>query len=134
MFLKSIITKARRFTSSITFKIAFLTISSLLIFDVLVAVLGSFYFSDSTGAFLGKSTTINLSNLLFIEGAFILAIGTFIAVARAWQEPKPSSEPTTQPADSAEQIGDERIHNSTLMIIVGAVLIGLSILVGTLLL
>lgn len=133
MFLKSIITKARRFASWKTFKNALLILSSLLIFDVFVAVLGSFYISDNTGAFLGKSIKINLSNLLFFEGAVIFAIGTFIAVARAWQETMPSSEPT-QITDSTEQTEDKRIHPSTLMMIGGAVLIGLSILVGTLLL
>jgi len=109
--LKSIITKLRRFKLQKPLENILLIVFPLLIFDVLVAVLGSFYLSDNAGAFLGKSIKINLSNLLFVEGSVIFAAGTFTLVARVWRRTRPS----------------------ILMVIVGVILIVLSIMVATLL-
>ena len=113
-------------------KKVFLIVSSLLIFDVLVTVLGGSYLSENIGTFLGKSRIVILSDLLFFEGEVILAIGIFIAVASAWTEMKPSSEPTTEITGNAELTRDKRIGLGILVIIVGAILMGLSIMVGTL--
>lgn len=113
-------------------KKVFLIVSSLLIFDVLVTVLGGSYLSENIGTFLGKSRIVILSDLLFFEGEVILAIGIFIAVASAWTEMKPSSEPTTEITGNAELTREKRIGLGILVIIVGAILMGLSIMVGTL--
>ena len=130
--LKRIITRLRHLELPEAAKNVLLIVSSLLIFDVLVTVLGASYLSGNIGAFLGKSRTVILSDLLFLEGAVIFAIGIFIAVARALQETKPSSEPTTEITDNAELTRDKRINPSILTMIAGAILMGLSMMVGTL--
>ena len=69
------------------------------------------------------SPSLFYSDLLFVEGSFVLVIGVFIAVARAWGErPKPETD---------ENENDETPHFSVQMMFVGAILIALSILVGT---
>lgn len=130
--LKRIITKLRHLKLPEAAKNVLLIVSSLLIFDVLVTVLVASYLSGNIGAFLGKSRTVILSDLLFLEGAVIFAIGTFIAVARAWPETKLPSEPTTEIADNAELTRDKRIRPGILTMIVGAILMALSMMVGTL--
>lgn len=126
--LEKIIKKAKRFISPKALKNAFLLVSSLSILDVLVAALGGSYLSQNVGAFLGKSSPVILTDLLFLEGTIILTIGIFIAVARAWQEAEPKPDQSTEKNEN-----DEDPHFSIQMIIVGAILIGLSITVGTLL-
>jgi len=133
MLLKKIIAKMRHFELPEVAKNILLIVSSLLIFDVLLAGLGGSYLSENIGTFLGKSRTVILSDLLFLEGVPIFAIGTFIAVAKAAQKIEPSSEQTTERTNNAEQTPARRINIGTLLIIVGAILIGLSIAVGTLL-
>ncbi len=132
--LKRTITKVRPFELPEAAKNVLLIVSSLSTFDVLVAVLGATYLSENIGTFWGKSRTVILSDLLFLEGAVIFAIGTFIAVAKAAQKIKPFSKPSTETTVNAEQIREKRIHPSILMMIIGAILMGLSITVGTLLL
>jgi hypothetical protein len=76
---------------------------------------------------LGRSSpTILFSDLLFFEGSLILVIGTFIAVVRAWREPEPKTNKSTEENES-----DEGPHFSVLMIIIGVVLIVLAVAVGT---
>lgn len=111
-----------------------LIVFSLLIFDVLVIVLGASYLSENTRTFMDKSRTVILIDLLFLEGAVILAIGTLIAVAKATQKIKPFSKSPTEITVDAEKTPEKRIDPATLMIIIGAILMGLSITVGTLLL
>jgi len=125
--------KAIHFELPKAVKKVLLIVSFLLIFDVLVAFLGGSYLSQHVGGFLGKSSRVILSDLLFLEGAAILAVGTIIAVAIATQEIKPSSEPATETTDSAEVTYDKRKNPGTLVIIIGAILIGLAITVGALL-
>lgn len=125
-------TRLRRLKLPEATKNVLLIVSSLLIFDVLVTALGAPYFSGNIGAFLGKSGTVILSDLLFLEGAVIFAIGAFIAFATAGHETKLSSEPTTDTTDNAEPTRHKRIDPGILMMIVGAILMGLSMMVGTL--
>jgi len=110
-----------------------LIVSSLLIFDIVVAVLGGSYLSENIGTFLGKSRTVILSDLLFLEGTVIFAIGTFIAVAKALQETKPSHLPDEESTEGGKETREKRIHKGILLMIAGAILTGLSIMVGALL-
>jgi len=130
--LKRIITKLRHLQLPKAAKNVLLIVSSLLIFDVLVAVLGAPYLSENIGAFFGKSRTVILSDLLFLEGAVIFATGTLIAAARARHEKKLSSKPTTEITDNAEPTRDKRIRPDILTMIIGAILMGLSMIIGTL--
>lgn len=122
--------KARRFELPKAAKNVLLIVLSLLIFDALVAILGAPYLSANITIFLGKSGAAILSDLLFLEGAVIFTIGAFIAVPRFLQEKKPSDEPSTQTTGNERQTREKRIHSSILMIITGAILMGLSITVG----
>jgi len=126
-------TKLRHFELPKVAKKVLLIVAFLLIFDVLVAFLGGSYLSQHVGGFLGKSSRVILSDLLFLEGAAILAVGTIIAVAIATQEIKPSSEPATETTDSAEVTYDRWKNPGILVIIIGAILIGLAITAGALL-
>lgn len=132
--LKKIKTKLRRFKLPRAAKKVLLIVLSLLILDALVAVLGAPYLSENIGTFLGKSKTVILSDLLFLEGAVIFAIGTFIAVSRFMQEKEPLYEPSTGTTDNGGQTREKRIGAGILMMIIGAILMALSITIGTLLL
>jgi len=131
--LKKIKAKIRRFELPKAAKKVLSIVLSLLILDALVAVLGAPYLSANTGTFLGKSSTVILSDLLFLEGAVIFAIGTLIVILRSMHE-KLSYKPSTETTDNGEQTREKRMHHSILMMIIGAILMGLSITVGTLLL
>lgn len=133
MLLKKIVAKIRHLELPEVARSILLIISSLLIFDVLLAGLGGSYLSENIGAFLGKSQTVILSDLLFLEGVPIFVIGIFIAVAKSAQKMKPPSEQSTETTENVNQTLTRRIDIGTLLIIVGAILIGLSITAGTLL-
>lgn len=132
--LKKVKTKARRFKLSKATKNVLLVVLSLLILDALVAVLGAPYLSKNIGTFIGKSNMGILSDLLFLEGAVIFAIGTFIAVLRFMQEREPLYRSSTETPNNEGQTREKRTDASILMIIIGAILVGLSITIGTLLL
>ncbi len=131
--LKKIKTKIRRFELPKAAKNVLLIVVSLLIFDALVAVLGAPYLSKNIGLFLGKSRRVIVSDLLFLEGTVTFAIGTFIAISRSTQEKEPSHKPSTQTTDNEMQTHEKWIPPSKLMMITGAILIGVSIINGTLL-
>jgi hypothetical protein len=103
-----------------------MALCSLSVFDVALAFLGGPYLSRNVGTFLGKSNAAILSDLLFLEGAVIFAVGSFLALGLPF---KPYKERT----DDVEPPSKKRIHPSILLMIIGASLIGLSITVGTLL-
>jgi len=130
--LKKIKAKLRRFELPKAAKNVLLIVVSLLILDALVAVLGAPYLSANTGTFLGKSKTVILSDLLFLEGAVIFGVGTFIVVLRSMYE-KLSYKPSTETSDNAGQTREKRLHPSILMMVIGAILMGLSVTIGTLL-
>jgi len=130
--LKKIKTKVRLRKLPKAAKKVLSIVLSLLILDALVAVLGAPYLSANTGIFLGKSKTVILSDLLFLEGAVIFGVGTFIVVLRSMHE-KLSYKPSTETPDNAGQTREKRLHPSILMMVIGAILMGLSITVGTLL-
>jgi len=109
-----------------------LIISSLLVFDVLVIVLGASYLSQNISAFLSKSSTVILSDLLFLEGVVICAIGIFLVVGEATQKIKTFSKPSTEKIVVEGQTPKKRISPGLLAMIIGALLIGLSITVGSL--
>lgn len=102
--MKGIKTKLRHLELPEAAKNVLLIVFSLLIFDVLVTVLGASYLSENTITFMGKSRTVILSDLLFLEGAVILAIGTLIAVAKTAQKIKPFSKPPTKITVNEEKL------------------------------
>lgn len=128
MSLKPIMAKLKRFKLQKPLTIVLKIVLPLFLLDVLVAALGNFYLGENAGTFLGKSIKVNLSDLLFIEGSVVLAIGTFIEVAKAWG--KPSREASTEATENVKQI-HKRIQVGVLLLLIGAILIGLSIIIGT---
>ena len=133
MVLKSIMARAKRFMLPKTVRKLILVVLFLLIFDALVSFLGASYLSENIGTFIGKSGTVIFSDFLFLEGSITLAIGIFIAVAVEWEKTKPLSEPSKEIDPNTEETPRKWMNIGVLMIVVGAVLIGLSITVGTLL-
>lgn len=130
--LKRITTKVKQFKLPKLAENILLVVSCLGFFDVFVAAIGAPYLSENIGAFLGKSRTVIVSDLLFLEGTIILTIGIFIWVVRAWEEPKKLPSQSKDQTIKEKLTGEKRVHFSTQMIIVGAILIGLSIIVGML--
>lgn len=120
---------AKRFVLLRAGRKSILIVLVLLIFDALVSFLGASYLSENIGAFVGKSGTGIFSDLLFLEGAFILAIGIFIAVAIEWEK-NPLSKSSKETDSNSEETPEREINIGVRMIIVGAILIGFSIIVG----
>ena len=132
MLLKETKTNVRRFALPEAAKNVLLIVLSLLIFDALVAFLGAPYLSKNIGTFFGKSKTVILSDLLFFEGAVIFIIGTFMAVLKFIHEKESSYESPTETTDNGGQTREGRIGTGIFVMIMGAILMGLSIIVGTL--
>lgn len=132
--LKKISAKVAHLATIKEAKNILLFVLSLLIFDVLVSVLGTPYLSENIALFLDKSRTVILSDLLFFEGTVTFAIGTFIVVLRFMQEQEPSLKPPAQITENEGQTGKKRIHDGIFMMVTGAILMVLSISIGTLLL
>ena len=130
MVLKSITAKAKLFMLPKAVRNIVLIVLILLIINAFVSLLGASYLSENIGVFLGKSGTVIFSDLLFLEGAIILAIGIFIAVAIESEKTKPLSKSSKETDPNAEETPEKGINIGVLMIIVGAILIGLSITVG----
>jgi len=133
MPLKNIKTKLEDLDLSRAAENILLIISLILIFDAVVAFLGASYLSSRIGAFWGKSGIVVLSDLLFLEGSMIFALGTFVAVVKALQKTKPPEHLAEQNLYS-EKTQRKRLPPGITMILIGTALIGLSIVVGTLLL
>ena len=128
--------KGRRFKLSPRTKKIALIVLLLLIIDILLAGLGSFFLSDRISFFSGKSATHMLCDLLFLEGAIIFAIGGFLAAGMselfAGRSP---SRLFAAPRSSAEDVAEFRpkqYSTGTILMIIGASLMGSSIAIGTL--
>ncbi len=130
-FSEKLAFRARRLlTQKLLERVSLVTILFLVV-DILITYVGSYIGWISSG---GASMALLLSNLLFLEGSAILAIGIYIAVAKAWSEPPKKTEPQQQVEETAVESEDVNPNPrySTLMIFVGAILIVISIAVGTL--
>ena len=114
--------KLKRFMPSKIGKKLFKIILSILIFNVLIAILGP-HLSADVPFFSGKSAMHMISDLLFLEGAVIFAIGAFLEIGTAYF-------PEKKTRDSGEGSHENRISPEVLFMIVGAGLIGLSMIIG----
>lgn len=110
----------------------------LLIVDILLAGLGGVFLGGRISFFSGKSATHTLCDLLFLEGAIIFAIGVFLAAGMseliAGRSP---SRLFAAPKSSAEDVAEFRpkqYSTGTILMIIGASLMGSSIAIGVLLL
>lgn len=114
--------KLERFGTSKITKKFFKIILIILILNVLIAVLGR-YMSANVPFFSGKSAMHLISDLLFVEGAVIFAVSAFLLASAAYS-------PKEQTKDSPEGSNEKHMSPEILFMIVGASLIGLSIIVG----
>ncbi len=118
-FSQRIAAKIKQLLTRKVLKRVFLIAAFFLVADVVIAAL-------SWTSFGRLSPAVFYSDLLFVEGSFILVIGVFIAVVRAWGEPEPEADEST-----VENENDASPHFSLQMMFVGAILIALSVTVGT---
>jgi hypothetical protein len=132
MPLKRIKRMLERFELTKAAEYVLLIVSLFLIADALAAFLGGPYLTTHVGAFLSASTIVVLSDLLFIEGALIFAVGTFIALASSMRRTNPPPEPAPEEELESEQIQKRPVHPIVIIIFIGIVLIGLSMVVGLL--
>lgn len=132
MLLKRLKKMLERFELAKAAEYVLLIVSVFLISDALVTFIGSSYLSTHVGAFLSATTIVVLSDLLFIEGALIFAVGTFIALASTMRRTNPPPEPASEEESEPEQIQKRPVHPIVIIVLIGIVLIGLSILVGLL--
>ena len=133
MSLKRIERMLERFELTKAAEYVLLIVSLFLISDGLVAFVAGSFLSTHVGAFLGvENNIVILSDLLFIEGALIFAVGTFIALASSMRRTNPPPEPTSEEKLEPKQIQKKPVNPIMIIILIGIVLIGLSILVGIL--
>jgi hypothetical protein len=126
--------KGFRFPNEIRNIALFITV--LLIFDAVIIQVWSPYLQKNFAIFSGKSEATMLSDLLFGEGAIILGIGVFATIGGS--KMSMSRQYPGQYYKEGEMMTDHiksrprEIRIGILVLIVGAVLLGLSILVGVL--
>lgn len=125
--------RTRRFVLSRVVKNVFAIVTLFLIFDALVVVFGGYYLVENLRSFFGKSGIVVCSDLLFLEGGIIFAFGAFVAAMEAIREMKPSPNPSTRKLLALNQLVAHCSTRVALMMIVDAILIGLAVVAGMLL-
>jgi hypothetical protein len=123
---KQLATKVRRIAKHAVVKKILKITSLIIVIDIIVAVLGGPFLSLNVGTFLGKSSGVILSDLLFLEGAVIFAVGAFLLLII------PFRTSPTEGANDDKQSSEKRTHPGIVLTIMGAILIGLSIAIGSL--
>lgn len=118
----------------------FLAVFLILTFDVFATYLLAFFRPEGIW-FLSNRTELSiLSDLLFLEGAIIFAIGAIVASGMSLWHSGASSNTSDQhcaeekPAADVGEARKKRIIPWILMIVIGACLMGLSIAIGALVL
>jgi hypothetical protein len=107
-----------------------LALTVLAILDGVIAVVAA--------AFMSRHVLLLLSNLLFLEGALIFTVGSFIAFART--SPRRKEKKKTEETKDAAQVSEERLEKyvtgkptpvrmplGPLLILLGLILIALSV-------
>lgn len=129
--------KAHLKTSMPTRKVL-LFVVFIMVFNFLAAFWLIPFLDDGIWIFQGKSTPFILSDILFLEGSAMFAIGAFVELGASFRKGKPPKNPSDQ--QGAEQTKETKasqgeikvISFGVLLIILGSCFIGLSIAVGTL--
>jgi hypothetical protein len=108
----------------------------LLIFDVLLIKLGASYLQQNFEIFSNKSETTLVSDLLFGEGAIILGVGALLAagtsiISMGKQYPGQYYKEKEMTTDYVKS-RPSQMRIGVLLMIIGAFLVGLSILVTVL--
>ena len=114
-----------------------LVVALIFVVNVLLASLFHSHFMELSWIFYGKSPTVVLSDLLFLEGAIVFAIGTLAASMKPWVSR--TSRHKRHKSDIEEGLDNDReklLKNQVdfwmLMIIIGVILIVASIMIGIL--
>jgi dolichol kinase len=103
-----------------------LVLSVLVVLDVVIAVVGA--------AYVSQSALLILSNLLFLEGALAFAVGSFVALARGSSKRKETEDAAKLSEERAEEYLTKSVHMpfGPLLMLLGAVLIALSVVTSLL--
>jgi hypothetical protein len=110
----------------------------MLVSDIIVAYLGGAYLSGVFLLFRRGATGI-FSDLLFLEGIIALAVGLInIGGISESQGINPghvgaTSDPARRDPEARKRLRKEQLHSGTLLIVLGPVLIGFSMLIPLLL-
>jgi len=105
----------------------------LLVFDILLAGLGATYLNETVAFFFRKSVIFIFSDLLFLEGAIIFTIGAFLEFAQSFSGTRPPEKPQNKQTTNRKKLHEQLMRPGSVMMIVGAAFIGLSIMIGALL-
>lgn len=106
-----------------------LVLSVLVVLNVVIAVVGA--------AYMSQSALLILSNLLFLEGALAFVVGSFVALARGSSKRKETEDAAKLSEERAEEYLTKKatsVHMpfGPLLMLLGAVLIALSVVTGLL--
>lgn len=126
--------KMRRFLSSRLEAKMGIIILFLLLFNVFAVSFGSSFLREKLPFLANKSEKLILSDLLFIEGAVIFAIGALIASGASVLRIETPSSLYARPSGHVRYLREERKKQfafGIILIIIGVALMGLSIAIGT---
>ena len=107
-----------------------LVVVLILVVNVLVASLCHSYFTELSWIFYGKSQTVVLSDLLFLEGAVVFAIGTLAASMKPWVSRGRASDVEEELDNDGEKLLKNQMDFWMLMIVIGVILLSVSIIIG----
>ena len=112
-----------------------LVVVLILVVNVLAASLCHSYFMELSWIFYGKSLTVVLSDLLFLEGAVVFAIGTIAASMKPWVSRTLRDKRTTSDIEEGLDKEKEKLLKNQmdfwiLMIAIGVILLLVSIIIG----
>lgn len=122
----------RSFKTSKAIKNPFFAVLLLLVFDVVLAIVGSTHLGDKISFFSEKSAKTILSDLLFLEGAILFVLGTFAAYwSYARKRPSYEYDPE-RTTTSKDQLHQRHTPIWMLIIIMGTGLMGLAVAIAIL--
>lgn len=131
MLLKKIKEELERLELPEFVKWTLLLVSFLMVFDVVLAILGATYLSETIDFFKSEVPVV-LSNLIFLEGALIFLVGAFLEFSRSSQKTTPSNQLPDEQVTKRKRLLEIILRPGAFMMLVGVVFIGLSVIIGAL--
>lgn len=117
------LTRVAEFFDGKPVKRIFSILGVTLIFDAIASVLWASIFESPVT--LSSSIFLNLSNLMFIEGAVVFALGSFALFYRSQREIRRSLKESKEISEG-KLVTSTSIRTDALMLVIGAILLGLS--------
>ena len=110
-----------------------LAVLFLLFFNALIAVFVFSFLHENFWFFADKSAARILSDLLFLEGAMVFAVGAFVASGLSIFRIESKSSLYTSPEGHVKYLRESRkkqFNFGVVLVVIGAILIGSSIVIG----